>query len=117
MCHPIRTGIIVLALTTTLSCPANAGSTVVPFTLNEHNNIVVQATLNGTDALTLMFHTASSDITLTEAAVATSSGLAFSDTHSVKSWVGESDSRVSVGNDLTIGSLHRDDITIWEDKN
>jgi hypothetical protein len=116
MCHPIRTGIVVLALATTLSGPANAAGTIVPFTLNEHNNIVVQATLNGADALTLMLHTASSDITLTEAAVVASSGLAFPDAHSVKSWGGESDSRVSLGNHLTIGSLSRDDITLWENK-
>ncbi|MGY0557678.1 hypothetical protein [Lysobacter sp. A421] len=117
MRNSIRSSTAFLVLVTVISGYANAGSTIIPFTANEHNNIVVRAALNGADSVNLMLHTASSDVTLTEEAVAASSGIVFTDTHSVKSWGGESDSRVSVGNDITIGSFHRDDITIWEDKN
>ncbi|MGY0799863.1 hypothetical protein ACW7G0_12520 [Lysobacter sp. A286] len=117
MRHSIRSNTVFLILATIISGYASADSTVVPFTVNEHNNIVVKATLNGADSFDLMLHTASSDVTLTEDAVTASSSIVFTDTHSVKSWGGESDSRVSVGNRMTIGSLSRDNIIVWEDKN
>ncbi|HQR33601.1 MAG TPA: hypothetical protein PLK30_12765 [Blastocatellia bacterium] len=89
----------------------------IPFTLTDHNNIVVSAILNDTDSLNLMLHTASSDLRLTEDAVRKSKTIKFTATDKVKSWGGEADSRSSKGNRLQIGELKRDSIDIWEDKN
>ena len=96
---------------------AEQGNVVIPFTLTDHNNIVVSAMLNDTDALNLMLHTASSDLRLTEEAVRKAKSIKFTATDKVKSWGGEADSRSSKGNRLQIGALRRNDIDIWEDKN
>ena len=93
------------------------GGVTIPFTLTDHNNIVVSAILNDTDSLNLMLHTASSDLRLTEDAVRKSRSIKFTATDKVKSWGGEADSRSSKGNRLQIGELKRDNIDIWEDKN
>ncbi len=93
------------------------GEVTIPFTLTDHNVIVVSALLNGTDTLNLMLHTASSDLRLTEDAVRKSKSIKFTATDKVKSWGGESDSRSSRGNRLQIGELTRGNIDIWEDKN
>ncbi len=93
------------------------GEVVIPFALTDHNVIVVNALLNGTDTLNLMLHTASSDLRLTEDAVRKSKSIKFTATDKVKSWGGEADSRSSRGNRLQIGELRRDNIDIWEDKN
>ena len=89
----------------------------LPFTLNDQGNIVVSAVLNRTDRLRLMLHTAATDVVLTEDAVRKASSLKFTGTDKVKSWGGESDSRVSTGNEVQIGDLLRRQVSIWEDKN
>ncbi len=125
--HCLRPLVVVVALAsllltgginqTSLAQQAVQGEVVIPFTLTDHNVIVVGALLNGTDALNLMLHTASSDLRLTEDAVRKSKSIKFTATDKVKSWGGEADSRSSKGNRLQIGELRRDNIDIWEDKN
>ncbi len=95
----------------------NRGEVVIPFTLTEHNNIVVSVTLNGTDTLNLMLHTAESDVTLTVEAVPKTKSVKFTGAVKVESWGGKSDSRFSKGNQVNIGELRRDNIIIWEDIN
>jgi hypothetical protein len=95
----------------------NRGEVAIPFTLNEHNNIVVSVTLNGTDTLNLMLHTAESDVTLTEEAVRKAKSVKFTGAVKVQSWGGKSDSRFSKGNQVNIGELRHDNINIWEDIN
>jgi Aspartyl protease len=96
---------------------ADHGEVAIPFTLTDHNNIVVSVVLNGTDTLNLMLHTAARDVTLTEEAVRKSKSIKFTDTAKVKSWGGEADSRFSQGNQVQIGELWRNNIDIWEDIN
>jgi hypothetical protein len=96
---------------------ANPGEVYIPFTLTDHNNIVVSAVLNNTDTLNLMLHTAATDVTLTEDGVRKSKSITFTTTDKVQSWGGEADSRFSKGNRVQIGNLQRNNINIWENKN
>ena len=89
----------------------------IPFTLTDQNNLVVSVMLNDTDTLNLMLHTAASDVTLTEDAVRKTKSIKFTETSKMKSWGGESDSRFSKGNQVRIGQLQRNNITVWENKN
>jgi hypothetical protein len=99
------------------AAPAVRGEVAIPFTLTAANNIVVKVLLNNTDTLNLMFHTAASELALTEDAVKKSKSIKFTGTHKVESWGGKADSRFSQGNQLQIGDLRRDKIDIWEDIN
>jgi hypothetical protein len=95
----------------------NHSESAIPFTLTDHNNIVVRVVLNDSDALNLMLHTAATDVTLTEDATRKSKSIKFTDTDKVKSWGGETDARFSKGNQVQIGDLKRNNINVWEDKN
>lgn len=88
----------------------------IPFTLTQHNNIVVAATINGADKLNLMLHTAASDVMLTEDGARKSKSVKFSGSDRVKSWGGEANSRFSKGNQIQIGDLRRDNVEVREDK-
>ncbi|MDX2039703.1 MAG: aspartyl protease family protein [Acidobacteriota bacterium] len=89
----------------------------IPFTLTDQNNLVVSVALNDMDTLNLMLHTAASDVTLTEDAALKTKSIKFTETSKMKSWGGESDSRFSKGNQVRIGQLRRNNITVWENKN
>lgn len=102
---------------TLLAAQAKHRPISIPFTLTDQNNLVVSVALNGADTLNLMLHTAASDVTLTEDAVQKTKSIKFTETSKMKSWGGESDSRFSKGNQVRIGPLQRNDITIWENKN
>lgn len=91
----------------------------IPFLLTDYNNLLVKGILNGSDSVDLMFHTASSSLTLTKEAVERLSSVVFDEvTHGVKSWGGQSnDSRLSLANTLQIGQGRWVDLPIWEDSN
>ena len=91
----------------------------IPFYLTSYNNIIIKAILNNQDTVNLMFHTASSDVTLTEDALVKLKTIKFNGTvDSVKSWGGNSNSsQFSKNNSLTIANIGWDSITIWKDKN
>ncbi|MBL0911874.1 MAG: hypothetical protein IBJ09_05825 [Bacteroidia bacterium] len=91
----------------------------IPFRLTEHNNIAIQAVLNGRDTVQLMFHTAASELTLTEEAVQKTRSLQFTGSaDSVKSWGGDAhSSRISEHNTLQIGRVLYKDIRIAENRN
>ncbi len=89
----------------------------LPFTLTEQNNIVLRVLVNETDALDLMLHTAAREVTLTEEAVKKSTSLKFTAAATVQTWGGEANSRFSRGNRVRIGTLQRDNLTIWENRN
>jgi hypothetical protein len=111
----------VLTLLLSLSCFTLLGqgkADTIPFELTEHNNLSVQAILNGHDTVRLMFHTANYGIDLTAAAIKRLAGLRFERTDTVKSWGGDDNaSRVSPHNSLSIGELKWPDIPVWEDVN
>lgn len=90
---------------------------IIPFEITKHNNLAVQAILNNTDTVQLMFHTAASDLTLTAVAISQLKSLRFSGTDTVTSWGGGGNAaRFSPGNSLQIGDLHWNNIAIWENK-
>lgn len=91
----------------------------IPFRVTPYNNIVIQAVLNNRDTVQLMLHTASSGVTLTEAALANLKTVTWEGrVDGVQSWGGgDNTSAFSKGNAISIGSLHRTGITVWTDKN
>lgn len=90
----------------------------IPFTLTAQNNIVIKATLNGKDTVSLMFHTAASSLTLTHEAIEKMKSLHFEGTDTVKSWGGaENASRYSKSNTLQIGNNKWNEIPLWENLN
>lgn len=90
----------------------------IPFQLTAHNNIAVPAILNETDTVILMFHTAASDVTLTEDATKKLKSIRFDGTtEGIKSWGGaENTARHSANNSLRIGGRLLSGIEIWENK-
>lgn len=91
---------------------------VIPFVLTDHNNLSVQAVLNGHDTVRLMFHTAEYGVDLTAASIKKLSDLHFERTDTIKSWGGgDNTSRVSLHDSLTIGELKWPDIDVFEDVN
>ncbi|MFN8354206.1 MAG: retropepsin-like aspartic protease [Spirosomataceae bacterium] len=91
----------------------------IPFRVTAYNNIVIQAILNGKDTVNLMLHTAASDITLTEEAVAKLTTIRLDGkVEGVQSWGGgENSSDFSKNNTLRIGNLTWKGATVWRDKN
>jgi len=87
----------------------------IPFTLTSYNNISVQATLNNTDTVDLMFHTASGAVFLTKEASKGMASIDWDETGAVNSWGGRSDVRHSSSNLLEISGMHWDSIEITED--
>lgn len=91
---------------------------IIPFEITEYNNLAVQAILNNTDTVKLMFHTAASSLTLTEEAIKRAGSLRFSRTDTVSSWGGGGHAaRFSPDNSLQIADLHWNGVSIWENKN
>ncbi len=100
-----------------------AGSTkekhTIPFHLTAYNNIVIKSVLNNRDTVLLMLHTASGDVTVTEAAFKKMKTVQLEGTaDSVKSWGGNTNaSDFSKNNVLKIEDLNWSEITIWKDQN
>jgi hypothetical protein len=114
---PIR--LTLPALFFVLSASAQQKEYTIPFELTDHNNLSLQAVLNGKDTLQLMFHTAEgSSVDLTKEATKRVTSLRFDGADTIGSWGGgENITRFSRNNTLEIGGLHRDSLTIWEDLN
>jgi Aspartyl protease len=89
----------------------------IPFTLSKQNNIVVEVQINDSHLLNLMLHTASSDVTLTGEAVRRLGDITLGNDARIQSWGGTSDSHYSTGNRVRIGSLTKDNVTLWESRN
>ncbi len=100
--------------------PAGAkDQSTIPFYVTAYNNIVIKAVLNNQDTVDLMLHTASSDVTITEAAFVKLKTIKFGGTaDSVKSWGGANNaSDFSKNNSLKIGNRSWREITVWKDQN
>ena len=91
-------------------------SDTLPFLLTEHNNIIIECSLNTADTVQLMFHTAASGVTLIETSVERLTSVQWDTEHNVASWGGESSARFSNYNHLQIGAMQWDSIPIWENK-
>ena len=89
----------------------------IPFQLTSHNNISIQAVLNQTDTVDLMFHTAASSVTLTTTAIKNLQKIQWDTEEEVNSWGGNGAARYSKSNELAIGTLQWDSLAIWETTN
>lgn len=96
---------------------AHSLNDTIPFVLTDHNNISIQAIVNDRDTINLMFHTAASSVSLIEASTASMSSMQWDQNSKVKSWGGQSDSRISSHNKLNIGRQVWDSIPMWECQN
>ncbi|MFK8056181.1 MAG: hypothetical protein AB8F78_08705 [Saprospiraceae bacterium] len=92
-------------------------SDTIPFELTEHNNISIQAVVNGSDTVNLMFHTAANDVSLITSSAEKTTSIVWDKSSDIQSWGGESPSRVSTNNSLQIGKSKWDSLNIWEGQN
>lgn len=110
--------LLLFLISCSISVCAQKQETIIPFELNSANNISIKAVLNGKDSITLMFHTAANELTLTEEAVHKIKSVKFDGADTVKSWGGANNtSRFSKSNTLQIGKQKWTNIPIWENKN
>lgn len=101
-----------------VTCAQNSSPLTFPFRLTSDNNISIKAILNDRDTLDLMFHTASSSLTLTEDATKRMKNIVFERTDTVRSWGGNANaSRYSKDNTLRIGDKKWNNLRIWENTN
>jgi hypothetical protein len=96
---------------------AKSQTDTIPFTFNKHSNICVKARINNSDTLTLMFHSASSGITLTQAAVDKKLTLNADKSQNVHTWGGDAEARYSEGNTFIINQLKWEKQTIFINEN
>ncbi len=89
----------------------------IPFTLTHHNNISIQAILNKTDTVDLMFHTAASSVTVTTKTSKKLKNIEWNSKEDVNSWGGNTSARYSERNSIRIGNIEWDTIPIWETTN
>ncbi len=87
------------------------------FTLNKQHNICVKASVNGSDTLTLMFHSSSTGVTLTKAALEKKIALNTSQSSTVKTWGGSANAEFSEGNAMTISRLKWDSLMVFINEN
>jgi len=92
-------------------------SDTIPFELTEHNNISIQAVVNGTDTVNLMFHTAANDVSLISSSSDQTTSVVWDKSSEVQSWGGQSEARYSSSNTLQIGKSNWDNLYIWEGRN
>jgi len=85
----------------------------IPFTLTEHNNISIEAVVNGKHKLALMFHTAVNEVSLTESALEKLPEIKLGQQIETESWGGKSTTPFATGQSLSIESVHLDDVTIF----
>lgn len=95
---------------------ANAQSDTIPFTLSYHNNLIVEAVINGVDSVDLMFHTDARGITLIESSTETMTSIDWGAAGKATSWGGEHDSRVSIHNSFQLGEMNWDSLMVFEDQ-
>lgn len=91
----------------------------IPFRVTSFNNIIVNTLLNEVDSVQLMFHTAASDVYITDSSrIRLKSFRADGKVDSVKSWGGgNNSSEFSEKNRMSAGDISWTNITIWGDKN
>jgi hypothetical protein len=89
----------------------------IPFRLTSYNNIVIDAIINERDTVSLMFHTASSGITLTEKTAERLRTVQWQDSATdVTSWGGSGKSVNSIYNKIQFGKIVVDSVMIWQNQ-
>lgn len=89
---------------------------VIPFELTAHNNLSIEAIINGKDTVQLMLHTAANSVDLTAQAAKNTTTVGWNQEVDVNTWGGDASSRVSINNTLAISGLHWDSVTIFENQ-
>lgn len=95
-------------------CQSSVKNDSIPFFLTESNNISVSFTLNGRDNLQLMFHIATSGVSITSVAAEQLTSIHWNSSDTVESWGGSTVSRFSQNNFLKIGSNQWDSLLLVE---
>lgn len=89
----------------------------IPFKLSKHNNIIVEAILNTTDTLDLMFHTAANSASVIKKSSARLNSIKWNkETSESSAWGGKGTSRYSQANTLKVGTIVFDSLSIWENE-
>lgn len=89
----------------------------IPFKLSTHNNIIVEAILNTTDTLDLMFHTAANSASVIKSTSARLNSIKWNkETSESSAWGGKGTSRYSQANSLKVGTMVFDSLSIWENE-
>ena len=88
----------------------------IPFKLTKWNNISVPAMVNNDSQVNLMFHTATSDASLTTKAFEELTSADSAKEVDVETWTGSSTTAFSKGNSLSIGPLLLEDVTIFRSR-
>lgn len=104
-------------LGSSLVLKAQSQSDTIAFSLNRQNNICIKARINNADTLVLMFHSASTGITLTNETVAKKLSLKLDNANTVQTWGGTAESRYSNGNTMIINGLKWENMTIYTNEN
>jgi Aspartyl protease len=113
-----KTLFILLAFTIALStATAQTKSDTIPFTLNKQHNICIKASVNGSETLTLMFHSSSTGVTLTKSALEKKITLNTAQSSKVKTWGGSADAEYSEGNSMNINQLSWNNLTVFINEN
>jgi hypothetical protein len=92
-------------------------SDTIPFSLNSHNNILVEAVLNNEDSVTMMFHTAGGSLSLTKDGGSKLKSMTWNSEQEVYSWGGRSQSRGSKSNSFRMGVMVLDSLYLRETTN
>lgn len=88
----------------------------IPFSYTSQNNMAFEVLLNEQDSLILMFHTASSGLSLIESSTARIQSIQWESEERVESWGGKNSSRYSSNNRLSMGAFVWDSLSIWENQ-
>lgn len=105
--------IVLILVLSAFSSLSYAQLDTIPFRLTDFNNIIVEAILNKSDTLDLMFHTAVNSVSLTEEAEKRIKYRLEKENTTVESWGGSSDAEYIQNNYLTIGNYSSDSTTVW----
>lgn len=125
MMHSIKSHLLYLGIlfTQTAICqnfdPAQEQnqSDTIPFYLSDHNNIVIEAIVNKTDTVKLMFHTAATNASLIKSTTAQLNSITWENMANAKGWGGQGETRYSSNNSLRIHHLEWKNIELWENTN
>ncbi|MEM7558911.1 MAG: hypothetical protein AAF394_07295 [Planctomycetota bacterium] len=90
--------------------------TEIPFKLTQWNNISVPAIVNNDSQVNLMFHTATSDASLTTKEFEALPSADSAKEVDVETWTGNSTTAFSKGNSISIGPLLLEDVTIFRSR-
>lgn len=89
----------------------------IPFVLTPANNMAIQSVLNGTDTVSLMFHTAAGAVNLINEAEEKAGSVVYDrKLEGANGWGGGGSMRVSTKNRMEIGKMKWEQVVIYEDE-